>query len=317
MLAWSIALSTWVALAGAQETVGEGEIYAQQHYERGVTLYREERFEDALGSFRASYELVPSPNSYLYIARSLRGLGRLDEAADAYDRVIRTAQLSRDARYEETAQAASAELAAIERAIGRVILRVETIPEGAVVALGRRTIPREAIGLALPVLPGPVTATLSVPGRAPVEASAEVAAGAEIELRLSVGSSARTAPAPRPPVLPAVRIAPPTSTGPNYALIGLSIASGAVAVLGWAGFAAFGLFADSTFADLERDCAGRVCDPSRASDIDAGRTYEVLANASLVTGIAATALVALFTLWLIADGGEEPRASALDLRTSF
>jgi hypothetical protein len=315
LLSLTLAISTSATAPASAQPVDESQLFAQQHYERGRELYREGRFEDALASFRASYELVPSPNSYLYVARSLRGLERLAEAVEAYERVVRTAQLGADPRYEETMDAARAEAAAIAPSIGRVILRVDALPDGSEVTLDERSVPLEAIGLALPVMPGRVTAVIRAPGRDPVSSSADVAAGAEVELRLAAQAPVvRETPSARV-VPPIVDPAPETEASPTY--LTLTLASGSLAVLGWGAFAIFGLLADSTFSDLQRECTGGVCDPSRAGDIDAGRTYETIANVGLVTGIAGTALVSLFLLLLVADESPvEPRAAFFP-RASF
>jgi hypothetical protein len=316
MLLLVLTLVTSTAPARAQE-IDESQIFAQQHYERGRELYRESRFEDALASFRASYDLVPSPNSYLYVARSLRGLERLAEAVEAYERVVRTAQLGADPRYEETAQAARAELAALLPSIGRVILRADALPDEAEVTLEGRPVPREALGLALPVMPGRVTAEVRARGRDPIAASAEVAAGAEVELRLVAEAPAAhepVAPSNDPPIAPSSVENPETEANGTY--LALTLASGSVAVLGWGAFAIFGLLADSTFADLQRECTSGLCDPARAGDIDAGRVYGTIANVGLVAGIAGTALVSLFAILLVADESPIEHASLFP-RASF
>jgi hypothetical protein len=53
---------------------------AQKTFRVADDLYDAKRFEEALTADRASYDIVASPNSRLMIARSLRELGRLEQA---------------------------------------------------------------------------------------------------------------------------------------------------------------------------------------------------------------------------------------------
>src|SRR4051794_11034742 len=74
---------------------------AQKTYEAGTKLYDSKHFDEALAAFRASYQIVASPNSRLMIARCLRDLGRNAEAYREYDAVSEQAGRSGD-RYRTT-----------------------------------------------------------------------------------------------------------------------------------------------------------------------------------------------------------------------
>ena len=62
---------------------------------------------EALAAFRASYEIVPSANSHLMIARTLREHGDLADSFVEYDKLIPEAASAaeRDAKYASTAVA--------------------------------------------------------------------------------------------------------------------------------------------------------------------------------------------------------------------
>lgn len=310
--------------ARAQESP-DAEIFAQQHYDRGVALYRERRLEDALESFRASHALVPSPNSYLYIARSLRGLGRLDEAVDAYEWTVRAARLSEEERYRETAEAAASELDAIAPSVGRVLLRAESLPAQAELTLSGRVVPREALGLPLPVMPGRVTAVLRVPGRPAIERSADVAAGEELPISFDVEPAISSPPLDSGRAARRPAAAPRTAEGESShgGLIALLVGGSVVGVAGFAVFAAFGLLAADLYSELERTCTAGLCGPARGAEIDLGRDYELGANLGLAAGSTGAALAILFSVLLLAadsHGAEEIAADRGDhapLRLSF
>ncbi len=82
---------------------------AQDHYTAGRESYRQGLFGRALEEFERSLAMAPSPNTRLYIARSLRELGRLQEAAEQYRTTMREAE-ERGGKYVEARDAAELEL---------------------------------------------------------------------------------------------------------------------------------------------------------------------------------------------------------------
>jgi tetratricopeptide (TPR) repeat protein len=86
---------------------------AQKMFEAGDALYEAGRYEEAAEAFRQSHSLVKSPNSRLMFARSLRELGKTEEACVEY-RGTRDDATESGGRYPEALQAATAELSALE-----------------------------------------------------------------------------------------------------------------------------------------------------------------------------------------------------------
>lgn len=86
---------------------------AQEHYSAGRHSYRAGLYGRALEEFERSYAVSPSPNTNLYIARSLRELGRLAEAREHYRATIREAG-ERGAKYGAARDAAESELHDVE-----------------------------------------------------------------------------------------------------------------------------------------------------------------------------------------------------------
>src|SRR5436190_21382129 len=93
-----------VALAagsGQDEKAG-----AQKTFEAGTKLYDAHRYKEALTALRASYQILPSPNSRLMIARCLRELGNNREAYREYEAVAAEAREKGD-KYASAASAAA------------------------------------------------------------------------------------------------------------------------------------------------------------------------------------------------------------------
>src|SRR2546423_461561 len=109
LVAWLTCVST--VSASPRDVASKTKQVAQRVYLEGVHHYRAGRLVAALAAFRASYELVPSPNSHLMVARALRDRGELVEAYAEYDKLVveADAAAATDTKYDASAQAARAE----------------------------------------------------------------------------------------------------------------------------------------------------------------------------------------------------------------
>lgn len=87
---------------------------AQDHYTSGRESYRVGLYGRALEEFSLSLSLAPSPNTRLYIARTLRELGRWAEANEQYTKTVTEAE-QRGGRYLATRDAATIELADVKQ----------------------------------------------------------------------------------------------------------------------------------------------------------------------------------------------------------
>jgi hypothetical protein len=86
---------------------------ASTAYHEGKTAYESHDFAAALDAFNRSHENVRSPNTELMVARSLRDLGRAEEARAAYQQTIAEAEQAGHDKYGAAAQAAQSEVAAL------------------------------------------------------------------------------------------------------------------------------------------------------------------------------------------------------------
>src|SRR5258708_2580157 len=89
---------------------------AQARFLRGKDLMASKRYDDALVEFRASHEIVASPNTRLELARCLLDMGKAIAAyAELGRAAIEAKELtSQDNRYQRAYDAARAERAEIE-----------------------------------------------------------------------------------------------------------------------------------------------------------------------------------------------------------
>src|ERR1700733_14473236 len=100
---------------------------AQARFARGKELLEKKQYEAAMAEFRASHEIVESPNTRLELARCLRALGKL---VPAYAEVCRTAVeakelVAQDNRYQRAFDSATAEREEIEPQLGFVSLTIQ------------------------------------------------------------------------------------------------------------------------------------------------------------------------------------------------
>ena len=287
-----------------QATEGQVET-ARVSYVEGKAAYDARDYETALGRFRASYEVVASPNSHLMIAKCLLEVERLAEAYREAKVAVEEAEAAAKVvpKYEKTAVDARAQLEQLRGKIGFVSVRVLGVadPEATLTVAGE-SVPLAAAAEPVAVSPGLVTVSLdSARGR--VERSIQVGAGGNALIEI--------------PTTPT-----PTDTGDagdggdeGFAIgtprtIGL--VAGGVGLAGMVTFAIFGSMAASSFGDLEDQCPDKRCPADLAGDADSGKTYQTVANVGLVIGIAGLiGGTALFLLEPEIDSEDEPPASAL------
>src|SRR5262245_26278980 len=127
------------AFAGEPNTAEER---ARALYVEGRQHALEGRCAEALPMLKESYELAPSPNSGLLIARCLRDAGELEQALAAYDAAGAAADARGHSapggeRYAETGKAAHAEAAELRSQLGTLRVHVPGAPAGTVVSTPR------------------------------------------------------------------------------------------------------------------------------------------------------------------------------------
>jgi hypothetical protein len=229
------------------------------------------------------------------------------EAYDEAELLVAEAEAAaaENPKYAPTAQAAKDEQKRVRGKIALVTIQVDTA-EGAggdlSLTVGGQSIAAERWGQPLPMPPGPVDIVLSGPNGSTTE-KAELAAGGESTITIKPPA----APVAPPPVAP-----PPVEeeSGEPVDLMIPAIIAGGVGVAGLACFGIFGGLSMSEYSSLETECAGNSCPPSRSSEGDTGRTYQTVANITLVVGIVGVAAGATLLIIDLTQGGDDAEAEA-------
>ena len=196
---YSIVLVAALA-APAHADRSESTAAALRSFDAGRAAFDAGRYDQALAQFETSDELLPSPNSRLYIARCLRKLNKLGSAythfqlaaKQAQDRIVTT----NERRYAATRDAALAEGAEIEAEVPRLTIAVApAAPEGIVVTKNGAVVPRETWGMPVETDPGDVLVEARAPRCTPVRERITLHAGEQrqVTLRLSRVPTARLA----------------------------------------------------------------------------------------------------------------------------
>ncbi len=303
-LALTIALSAAPAFAtNLEASSAEQKRAAQKMFEAADGLYENGQFDQAAQAFRASYELVASPNSRLMIARSLRELKRYEEAYNEYLATIKDAEASAG-RYPDTLRAAQAEAQALGEQLSYII--VDAVPDGTELRVNGNPTKFKA-GEPVAVVESKVEIELRLPDGKVTRESLQLAKQQtqhvtphETKPAETQAKAAATAPTP-PPALP-------PEEKPGNGLRTAAYVAGGVGVAGLVTFGVFGALNRSAYSDLESKCTANSCAASNASQIDKGRMYQTVANVGL--GVAAVGAAAAVTLFIIAPSRSE-RALAL------
>ncbi len=247
---------------------------AQTKFGTGMAEFEKKQFGAALTAFQESYNVVASPNSHLMVARCLRELGKLAEAAVEFEGVI--AEAKTEAKYAETLKSAHTEYDELRPKLGFVSVQLKGAPADATVEVAGRAVDTSKLGSPVAVDPGTVMVVVSSPkGRE--SRTVAVVAGATKEVEIDL-----TAAPPPPP--------PPSDSGVKvdsrkFGMREWSYVAGGVGAAGLLTFTVFGLMNNAKHSDLEDSCPGGKCPPDKESEIDSGKKYQTIANIGLGVGI--------------------------------
>jgi hypothetical protein len=267
---------------------------ARTRFLKGKTLFAQKKYDDALTEFRASLEIVNSPNTHLYVARTLREKGNLVEAYVEFGRTeVAANELSvEDPRYKKAGEAATQERNDLAKRLGFVSLTVKNAGPDTKITIAGEELKRAGWDTPAPVMPGTTEIVLESPGHAPVKKSVTLEAGGKTTLDLDANEGASTEAPPPPPPPPVVE----TTAKPNN-LRTWAYVAGAVGVVGLATFTIAGLKSNSIYNDLKDSCGNNPCPSSKSDDISSGKRWQTIANVGLVIGVIGVATgVTLFVI---------------------
>lgn len=277
----STALAQPAVQPAAPQPTQEQVKQATAHFMKGNELFAAKKFELALAEFKASYAAVPSPNSLLYVARSLEQLGQRRAAHAEFGKVVEQAEAraAAEPKYAPTAASARSEQAELAAKLAWLTVHVRGASESATLRVGSDVIAREAWQQPLAVDPGEVTLVVDAPPNPSVSQTITVQAGDKRDVELDASPKLAAAPPAAPP-----ESAPAASTNSASTLRTAAFVAGGVGVVGLGLFIGAGASANGTYSDLEDACGSRPCPASRQGDIDSGRSMQTLANVGLVVG---------------------------------
>ena len=310
---------------------GQDPVAAEAAFAEARSLMAQGRAAEACPKLEASYALDPAVGTLLNLGDCFERIGR---TASAWVRFRDAAAMAVNQNQREREAVARARAAALEPRLCRLVIKG---PERSDLAVMRDqvAVARPALGIPVPVDPGPHTIEATAPGAAPFAIKVEVrppGGGASCPPTVVVipelpatGDAQRAAAAPAPAVKPielgpAPGTAAPTAAtarwGTAHTLGVVSVATGLVGVVVGAAFA---LDASSTQGKADAKCTSAGCTPEGKTLLaDAGSSADI----ATVGFVAGTVLLATgVVLWLASPSlraaGAPPPSATRDLRAGF
>jgi hypothetical protein len=267
--------------------------------------------------------MVPSPNSHLMIARTLRERGEWIEAYFEFGKVVLEADAAAasDAKYLSASQASRSERATLRARLTMITIFVKDPPEDLRVAVGDRTIDKASWGRPVPALPGALVARANASGHPEQRQDVATVPGGDVVVTFDFGvapapitargTSETVDSAPFPPGngipdiprQPPRPLPPPRDRTPAYVSFGVGAA-------GFLTFVVAGAINQSTFNSLHDQCPGGRCAPSLASDVDKGRRAQTIANVGFGVALVGATVGAV----LLVTGGNDAKAEEVARR---
>ena len=300
VLSLSLATPLVIAPTVARAETEEAREEAKRLFAQGSSAFLASRYAEALGDLRASYKLVPSPNSGLLIARCLRELNRRVEAVEMYTTVATDARRRTsegDARYAQTAEVATREGTAVRATLGVLRVGVAHPPPGSRIEIdGATTLVIEGDVVVLHV-PGEVLVRFKPKVGAEQSQRATLTAGGDVRMEFTAAATDASAAPIGPP--PSASPSPSRSAGadaPPAWTMPAAIAAGALTLVGAGVFVGFGLKSGSIYDDLRTRCGTVGCGDADRATADAGKRDQTIANVGLAVGIVGAVATVSFLL---------------------
>lgn len=276
-------------------------------FEAANKLFDAGRFEEAITAFRASYDIVRSPNSVLMVARCQRELGRLGEAYANYKSALADAERIAKTvpKYDDTTQAAREELASLRSQVALLTVSVSGAQDDSEVRVADQKIPVAQLSEPIALKPGEYDVSARSASGQLVTKHISLAAGAEQSVALDLSAT------PAPQAAATTAPAPTDTTTVKASASGshaLAYVAGGVGVVGLAAFGVFGSMANSKYDSLDSKCPGGTCPPGTQNDIDKGKQYQLFANVGLVVGVVGVG--AGITLFALGGGSSHERSAS-------
>ncbi len=309
--------------ARAADPTPEDIAQARSLGEQGQAALDAKKFAEAEKLFSAAAALYPvAPTLPLGAARALAGQGKLIQARETYNKIVRESysKIVREsdkvqggpAAFKAAVESARAESDALAPKIGSVTVVVEG-PKEAHVTLDEGQIPAAAWGLPRPVDPGTHKLAATMPGYKPAALTFDVADGAKVDQKLTLVKDDGTETAIVDPNKGGNQGngGPVSGGGDSGASQGSSSRKtigyvvGGVGVVGIGVGAVAGLVALGDKDSLAKACKNGKCPPTQQSNVNAYNTMGTLSTVGFVVG----GLALAGGIVLIVTAPKDPKAA--------
>ena len=298
---------------------------ARAAFQRGVSAYEAERYEEALSAFQEAYRIAPHPSVRVNMANCYVHLGRPVEALDHFERFV--FEVGSEGNRAQVREVRS-QIDGLREQVGEVFFRIE--PEGATVTIDGRMTLRAPILDAVKLARGNHHVEVSAPGFRTDARDFEVAGGGRIEIPIALPQGAEPAIATSatgelsvsPDPQGESQVAPEHSQGDPahqpipfavYAIGGATVAVGIAAlVVGITALGAEGDFEDAVTQSNDPSLSASERLAARTHGLDASQRADRLALTADILGGVALAGAALTTVLLVlhlTHRDEDDRAS--------
>jgi hypothetical protein len=269
-------------------------------------------FDKAADHFQRANELVNAPTLLLGVARARVGQGRLLEAYEIYDGIVRAgAAPDASKAFKKAVADAKTESAALEARLAWVTVSVRGAEPGdTTVYVNDQPLPTAALGIERPVNPGLIRARAEAPGYRMAEAEVQLKEGERgpmLELTLIELPKADPQPAlAAATVMQSDGGGDDGSTLKTLGYVGLGVGGAAIAVGAVAGIIAYNRHAELV------DCADDPsnCDGGRERALDLENDYHKFATIADIGVISGGVLAAAGLVFILAAPDEKPPTEA-------
>lgn len=144
---------------------------AIKKFDQGKDAYDKKNFSTALAAFSMSLDLLPSPNTRLYIGRCQRELGLIASASASLKLAAREAKdrlaTSGEKRFAATEVAATKEAEDLEPRVPHILIKLPSpVPGSLVVLINNKAVPLTTLESPVELDPGKYAILVSAPGHA-------------------------------------------------------------------------------------------------------------------------------------------------------
>ncbi len=192
--ALSAAVATFIATIGDAQALAAPsatESAGLAKFDQGKKAYEAQDWSTALAAFQASFELLPSPNTRLYIARCFRQLGKFASAHTQYELAAREAKdrvaATGEKRYAATVEAATKESAEVAGKVSHLTLDVpEVVPSDLEIRVDDSPVAKSGWGTASDVDPGSHVVTANGQRLRPFKAELQIGEGKSVTVKVEL-----------------------------------------------------------------------------------------------------------------------------------